>query len=118
MKPTNRTEESRFERGRGARRRNAELRDGYLALFEKSGLSAVAFCREHGLCKQTFYNWRQRVRREGAAPARRGRGFAQVAVTDGPASSGALCVQLPGGLSIDVAAHTDPLWLAQVLREL
>src|ERR1035441_7919725 len=41
--------------------RSEEEKAEYLALFERSGKSVSAFCREHGLCEQTFYYWRKRL---------------------------------------------------------
>ena len=38
-----------------------------------------AFCREHGLCEQTFYFWRKRVRPDAILPAVKA-GFAEVAM--------------------------------------
>lgn len=44
-----------------SRRRYTEKeRADCLAEFERSGTSAAAFCREKGLCYQTFLNWRRR----------------------------------------------------------
>src|ERR1035438_1404687 len=41
--------------------RSEEEKAEYLALFERSGKPVSAFCREHGLCEQTFYYWRKSV---------------------------------------------------------
>jgi transposase len=35
--------------------------------FEQSGLSASAFCAEHGLSLPSFYAWRRRLRCSGSA---------------------------------------------------
>jgi transposase-like protein len=116
MKPTLRTEET--ETGHESRRRrSAEQRNEYLELFEKSGLSAVAFCREQGLCKQTLYNWRHRFRRaRGAVPAPPR--FAEVAVTTASTNAGAICVHLAGDVSVEASVGTDAAWLARVVHEL
>ena len=98
--------------------RSAEERSDYLARFEKSGISAVAFCREHGLCKQTFYNWRQKARRMAGAPSRRVPAFAEVSVSPVPEVAGAIFVHLAAGLSIEASTGTDPAWLARVVNGL
>lgn len=47
--------------GRRPRRRtDAARRAQLLAAFERSGLSAAAFARRHGLHYTTFCGWRQR----------------------------------------------------------
>jgi transposase-like protein len=117
MKPTMSEAESKPVRP-GKQRRKAELRAGYLALFEKSGMRAVDFCREHGLGTQTFYNWRQQARRDVGTPVRARPAFAQVTVAaSAGVAAGTVRLQLPGGLAFEVPAGTDPIWLAQVLRE-
>lgn len=119
MMPTIRAQEAGPEYP-GTRRRNAALRAEYLVRFEKAGMTAAAFCREHGLEKQTFYNWRQKARRAGGGQVRRTPQFAEVTVTaNGPSQpeGAAIRVQLVGGAALEVRAGTDPLWLAQVLRE-
>ena len=54
-----------------------------LDAFDRSGLSARAFARSHGVCYQTFINW-QRKRREEATitPTHSGPAFAAVFVAD------------------------------------
>ena len=92
MKPTISTEKKETAGpGRPTRpHRSTEERDGYLARFEKSGVSAVAFCREHGLCKQTFYNWRQKARRKAGTTTGPIPRFAEVSVA--PLGTGAATI--------------------------
>jgi hypothetical protein len=83
-----------------------------LALFERSEQSAVAFCREHGISKQTFYNWRHQARL-------RPTGFAQVAVAPNPAIRGEeIRIELSDGVTIGAGSGVDASWLAQVVRAL
>ena len=105
---------------RRRRQRRAAQRMRYLDLFEKSGLSAVEFCREHGLCKQTLYNWRHRARRAGSVTAAPSPRFAEVAVTTATASGAAsgICIHLAGDVSVEAGVGTDAGWLARVIYEL
>jgi transposase-like protein len=71
---------------------HAELarRARILAVFDRSGLSAAAFARQHRLTYTTFCSWRQQSRRGGtkASP-----GFVQVELT-APAAAVELTIEL------------------------
>jgi len=56
----------RFPRRRAARA-NAARRSKFLAAFDRSGVSAAAFARQHSLSYTTFCGWRQR--RANAKPS-------------------------------------------------
>jgi transposase-like protein len=121
MKPTFGTEDTGAGQEKRRRRHcGAAQRKRYLELFEKSGLSAVEFCREHGLHKQTLYNWRHKARRAGSAGAASGPRFAEVAVTTAAASdaAGGICIRLAGDVSVEAGVGTDAGWLARVIYEL
>lgn len=107
MTPTFRDGAARTHQARARRR------DQLLALFEQSGQPAVVFCREQGISKQTFYNWRHKARRQ-PAPA-----FAEVTVASAPAVRGeSLRIELKSGVTIGAANGVDAGWLAQVVRAL
>ena len=61
-------------------RTTATRRTRLLAAFERSGLSAAAFARQHRLHYTTFCNWRQRQGQAKPAPD-----FVQVALPPPPA---------------------------------
>ncbi|HKB37724.1 MAG TPA: hypothetical protein VKD72_14855, partial [Gemmataceae bacterium] len=82
-----------------------------LQRFERSGLSAVAFCGKEGVSAPSFYAWRQRLRP---------RTTPQVAGTAGPADGAARLVPvrlfpvaapvevvLPGGLVLRLTPGCD-----------
>jgi hypothetical protein len=69
-------------------RRRTEL----LAAFDRSGLTAAAFAREHGIHYTTFCGWRQRRPKTEPSPA-----FVQVELAEPIA---------PAELLIDLGAHT------------
>jgi hypothetical protein len=58
----------------------APRRTQFLAAFERSGLSAAAFARQHHLQYTTFCNWRQRQGKPQPSP-----GFVQVELSPSPA---------------------------------
>lgn len=64
------------------KRRGTERRSQLLAAFDRSGLSAAAFARQHKINYTTFCGWRQRRARTKASPA-----FVQVEVAPAEAAS-------------------------------
>ena len=62
MNPTISTRTTKTAGGPKRPPRSEEEKAEYLALFERSGKPVSVFCREHGLCEQTFYYWRNRLR--------------------------------------------------------
>ncbi len=54
--------------GRRRARISPTQRTEMLARFERSGLSAAAFARQHGLHYTTFCNWRQRQAKVNIPP--------------------------------------------------
>jgi len=83
-------------------------RQELLDAFDRSGLSAMAFARSHGVCYQTFIAW-QRKRREQATnlPTDSGPAFTEVLVADRQSAcpSAALRVILPCGSIIEIASR-------------
>ena len=99
---------------RRARRSRSEIAH-LLELFENSGQTQAAFCREHGLSVASLCAWR-RKRREAEAPP----GFRAVRVGGfAPAAAGPL-VRLPDGIEIilpaDVCA-SEICWIVATLRQ-
>ena len=75
-----------------------------------------AFCREHGLCEQTFYYWRKRLRRDAILPAVKA-GFAEVAVEAAGVSSN-VTVHLNTGILLEIPVGADPAWVGRLMGEL
>jgi hypothetical protein len=65
-----------------ARRTTAAKRTQLLANFERSGLSAAAFARQHALNYTTFCGWRQRRGQANPLPA-----FVEVELPVAPAAT-------------------------------
>ena len=66
------------------RRTSLTERAALLRAFERSGLSAAAFARQHGLGYSTFYHWRRQAR-TATAPA-----FVEVDLSPAPVTEGLL----------------------------
>ncbi len=87
-------------------------KDSILQTFEQSGLSAKAFCEQHGLCVATLANWRKR-RMESETP-----GFVCLDLP-GPAADTAT-IRFPNGLEYRVPLSVRPevvsAWCEELYR--
>ena len=82
--------------------------------FYRSGLSAVAFCRQHRLCYSAFCRWRKQHR---AAPPRPPRLHA-LPLGSLLAPSWAAEITLADGSTLRLHAHASPAWVNELLRSL
>ena len=85
-------------------------RERWLTKFDQTDSTAVAFCREHQLCYQTFLKWRKAGRKPNTGA---GANFIEIEVpASSPAPSTAQRVELsfPGGLTLRIhsPAPTQP----------
>ncbi len=78
----------------------------------QSGLSVSAFCREHGVSDQSFYNWRKRL--ADSEPVR----FALVEANAPVSRDGLLELILASGDRLRIAVGTDAATLRTVLSVL
>ena len=113
-------------KGRAMAARPGRSRRGYwrtqVAAHAKSGLSVVAFCRQHGLRPGTLTFWRWKFAHEArSAPPRATPAFVPVRVTPATAAperapiAGAVEITLASGRSVRVHGRVEPRWLAEVL---
>jgi transposase-like protein len=80
---------------------------------ERSRLSVTAFCREHGVSDQSFYNWRKRLSESGRVR------FALVeAGVSGTKDQSAIELVLASGDRLNVAPGVDAATLRTVLNVL
>lgn len=85
-------------------------RDEQLALVgeqEQSGRPALAFCRERGICYQSFLRWRKRVSGHGVASHEGRSTFVEIAVQpedDGKTPQLAAELALGGGIVLKIFA--------------
>jgi transposase-like protein len=98
----------------------------HLALFTESGLTQAGYCEQMRLSPATFSLWCRQSRAGGVAAdeAASGQTFAEVLVTE-PAAGGStplaappVVIHLGDGTRLEVAAGTDPSWLASLLKML
>ena len=67
----------------GRLRLSPAQRQELLNAFDRSGMSAMAFARHHGICYQTFIAWQRKRREQSVVPSTHaGPAFAEVLVTD------------------------------------
>lgn len=93
-----------------ARRHSAARRAQLLASFDRSGLSAAAFARQHQLRYTTFCNWRQRRARAQLTPA-----FVQVEVAPAAAE---LVIELGRHARLRLDSGGQLALAAQLLQQL
>jgi transposase-like protein len=92
------------------RRFSAQQIQQYLADFERGGLSATAFTREHGLCYSVFCRWRKQGRRQPR--------LQPVALGTLLSPSWAAEIVLPQGVTVRLHAQAAPAWTTQLLTVL
>lgn len=93
----------------------------WVALFEKSGQTALEFCRDNDLAPATLSLWRAQL--QGSAGESDGEdALVEIALptlsAPSPISAVAVTMQLPGGVQLQIVAGTDPIWLSALLRAL
>jgi transposase-like protein len=104
----------------GRLRYSPEQRRELLAAFDRGGLSAMAFCRQHGVAYQTFIAWLRKERERGAsllpddAPA-----FAEVMMQQASqCPSAALRMVLPCGTVMEIQSRAALPLAAELLQSL
>jgi hypothetical protein len=85
--------------------------------FEASGLPAVRFAQQVGVCRSSLQRWRRRLA-AAASPATGGAsGFARVQLAGAAACHEPVVVRLEqAGVSVSVPAGIDARWLGRLLR--
>jgi transposase-like protein len=97
---------------RRSKRTDADDRAQLLAAFDRSGLSAAAFTRQHGLNYTTFCGWRQRW-----ATAKPSPGFVQVELPR-PVVPAELVIELPARARIKITSAGQIELAARLLQAL
>ena len=104
MKPFDRSPRRRTTRTDPGRRTR------WLAAFDRSGLSAAAFARQHGLNYTTFCGWRQRRSQSRPLP-----GFVQVQLPS-PAAAVELLIELGATARLRVNSASQIELAARLLQ--
>jgi transposase-like protein len=96
----------------GRRDAAALRREELLGQFERSGLSAAEFARQHGLTYTTFCGWRKRWERVKGLPS-----FVQVEVAPCAATEG-LVVELGSQARIEIRTEKQLALAARLIQHL
>jgi transposase-like protein len=94
-------------------------RSEWLALFEKSGQSVSEFCRANDLASSTLSLWRQQ--QSGASAGSGGGELVEIspaALVKVAGAKAPVTIRLPGGIVLEIALDTDPVWLGALVRSL
>lgn len=83
-----------------------------LADFQRSGLSAAAFVRQHGLGYAAFCRWRNQHRAGSLPPSR----WQAVPLGALLSPNGMAEIALPNGATVRVSAQASAAWSAELLR--
>lgn len=89
---------------------------GHVQAWHDSGLTQVAYCRQHDLKPKALAYW---IRRSRQASSGSTLTLVPLTIQMPPApSTAALCLQHPSGWQLSLPASVEPAWLAGVLRGL
>lgn len=86
----------------------------HIVAWQSSGLSQVAYCRQHQLNSKTFGNWLRVYRTQPVAAV--ASTLIPVGIKLAPASSGSLCLHCPQGHTLALPVDVSPQWLGQLLK--
>jgi transposase-like protein len=90
-----------------------------LEAFDRSGLSAMAFSRQHGVSYQTFIAWLRKRRQSGEALLPGVPAFAEVMLQEPPPTPcAALRIVLPCGTALEVSSRAALPLAAELLQTL
>ena len=94
-------------------------RDELLEAFDRSGLSAMAFSKQHGVSYQTFIAWLRKRRQSGEALLPGLPAFAEVMLQEPPPTPcAALRIVLPCGTALEVSSRAALPLAAELLQTL
>jgi hypothetical protein len=94
-------------------------RQELLEAFDRSGLSAMAFSKQHGVFYQTFIAWLRKRRQSSEALSPGIPAFAEVMLQEvPPAPTAALRVVLPCGTALELASRTALPLAAELIQSL
>ena len=86
----------------------------HIAAWQSSGLSQVAYCRQHQLNSKTLANWLRVYRSQqvsAVAPT-----LIPLEIKLAPSPSESLCLRWPQGHTLELPAEISPQWLGQLLK--
>ena len=75
-----------------------------------SGLSAAAYCREHGIAPSTFRYWKKQLQADTA-----GEGFVQLVTAHSERTTSGIRIRVHGSVTIEVDQGFDPATLYSIV---
>ena len=92
---------------------SSETRRIHIEAWQKSGVTQVAYCREHGLNTKTFGNW---VRKHRAGQVIRSPALVPVTIEPMPAPADTLHLRGRGDHVLELPLTVSPHWLGELLK--
>lgn len=86
----------------------------HIEVWQASGLSQVAYCRQHKLNSKTFSNWLRIYRSQQVVPV--APTLIPVEIKSQALSPGVLCLRWSQGHTLELPADVSPQWLAELLK--
>lgn len=86
----------------------------HIRAWQESGLSQVAYCRQHKLNAKTFTNWLRIYRKEQVnvkVPP-----MIPVVIEPSVSSTGSLWLHWSNGHALELPANVSPRWLSELLK--
>ena len=95
--------------------RTQEQQIRHIKAWQASGLTQVAYCRDHGLNSKTFGNW-LRTYRDVQKHSQRTSLIPVTIRTTAATTSGYLKLRCSGGHTLELPADVSPQWLGELLK--
>ncbi len=86
----------------------------HIEAWQLSGLSQVAYCRQHKLNSKTFSNWLRIYRSQQVVPA--APTLIPVEIRSEASPSGLLCLRCSQGHTLELPTDISPQWLGELLK--
>ena len=98
------------------------MRQRLIEQFENCEQSLTEFCEENGICRSSLWRWLAQRRREqmgaGALVEISERALKKPVSSTAVHPVASVTVELTTGARLQIAAGTDPTWLAELVRAL
>ena len=86
-----------------------------ISACRNSGLNVKSWCKENGVCEQTYYKWQKKI--FAMAKAQQELQFAEVTPVMSSNDSGQIALSIhAGGIAADIHNGADPATVEAVLR--
>lgn len=90
------------------------LQQEHIEAWLASGISQVAYCRQHKLNSKTFSNWLRVYRCQQVTPV--APTLIPVEIKSKGSPLGSLYLRFPQGHTLELSADVSPQWLGELLK--